>query len=728
MRFSPPLRRWLVTALALLATAAGAASPAPTSSSPREAADASDGQEERLLARLWVEPLSQESWRVGVELVPDPGWHVYWRNPGDTGLAPKLAWELDGASFGEIAWPSPEAFYDPEVDLVSYGYGDPVLLATTARIREDAERLEVSVDALVCAHQCIPGTFRLGVPLERSGPMPGASKRFADAAGRVPRPARDRGVEVVVEAVSQHAEGSRATLAVFPCGSDATTACDVGSAAASGPGFFPLFAPDASWRATAPQPHPEHPQAFQIELEESRLGDAPAEELVIAGVVPLRDVAGRDRSVEVSLAAAPGGSAIASGAGAARWLQAALLGWIGGLLLNLMPCVLPVLAIKLASLASLAQGPRHEHRKHAAAYTAGIGISMLALASVVLALRAAGTAVGWGFQLQEPAFLVGISALLVAFALNLFGAFEIDVDTSSLGSVGADAPGAGRSFFDGLLAVALATPCSAPFLGTAVGFAFASPAAVIVTIFLAIGLGLATPFLLAAAFPGWTRVVPRSGGWMADLRGALGFALLLTVVWLLWVLGRAVGSGAMSAALVLLLAVAAGAWTLGLVQRRRRLPATVVALVLGGITVAGIGVVDFTPVAESAPATPVIATARPFTAGEVEKSLRQGRPVFVYFTADWCVTCKVNERGVLADPRIGIELEERGVDVYLADWTRRDEKIRAALAGLGKAGVPVYALYDPTDPERPRLLPELLTVDGLLGAVRDVAPVKRNRT
>ena len=407
-------------------------------------------------------------------------------------------------------------------------------------------------------------------------------------------------------------------------------------------------------------------------------------------------------------------------ASARSWLSALWLGWLGGLVLNLMPCVLPVLAIKIAGLAGLADHSRRARIRHAIAYGGGIALSMLALAAVVVGLRAAGTSVGWGFQLQEPVFLVAICALLVAFALNLFGAFEIEVNTARLGAIGAGAPGAARSFFDGLLAVALATPCSAPFLGTAVGFAFASPAPLIAAIFLAIGLGLATPFLLAACWPAFARRMPRSGPWMADLRVGLGFALLLTVVWLIWVLGRVAGADAIAPALLLLLAIAAAGWLLGLVQRRgRAVSGIAIGLVLGAIAAPGIVTLDLAPVRRAEPAAPAIPRARAFAQGELRAGVASGRPAFVYFTADWCMTCKVNEKRVLADARISPALDQLGYDVYRADWTRRDESIRSALAGLGKAGVPVYAVYAPGDPDRPRLLPELLTVDLLLSALRE---------
>jgi len=712
-----------------LAGASALAAASLAGAEPRLAAGAYEGGEPRLVARLRADPRGDRVWRVGVELVPDPGWHVYWRNPGDTGLAPRIDWQLPGARFGEIDWPTPRAFRDAG-DLMSFGYERPVLLATTARVPRGARELAVHVDALVCANLCLPGTFDLAIGLDPTAPDSEDRARFAATSLEVPRPVEQSGVQLAVETTADALEDGalRAVLTVLPCGPlPATASCGVVSAAGSRPGLLPYASPEAAWLASPPQPHPGAPGAFTVLLERTWLGAGPpaADPIVVAGVVPLRDANGRDVSVEISLAVASGGGEpAAAGTTPWLWLRAVLLGWLGGVILNLMPCVLPVLAIKLASLAALAHGSRREHHRHAAAYAGGIALSMLALAGAVVGLRAAGTAVGWGFQLQEPIFLVAISALLVALALNLFGAFEIEVDTGRLGGIGSGAPGAARSFFDGLLAVALATPCSAPFLGTAVGFAFASPAQVVVSIFLAIGLGLATPFVLAAFFPAVARRMPRSGAWMADLRGGLAFALLFTVVWLLWILGRVAGAGAIASALVLLLGIAAAGWALGLAQRRgRRVPATAFAGVLGAMAVLGIARLDLAPAADAGADVdpPVIQGARAFSASLVDESLDAGRPVFVYFTADWCVTCKLNERSVLADRRVEPELERLGYDVYHADWTRRDETIRGALALLGKAGVPVYALYAPDAPESPRLLPELLTVDGLLDALHDVA-------
>jgi thiol:disulfide interchange protein len=411
--------------------------------------------------------------------------------------------------------------------------------------------------------------------------------------------------------------------------------------------------------------------------------------------------------------------------------QAILLALAGGLILNLMPCVLPVLALKVFALPEIAHRDRAGVIRHGAAYFAGVLATMLALALVVAALRAAGTSVGWGFQFQEPLFVAAISAVLVVFALNLFGVFEIGFDATALAHAGAQATGARRSFFEGLLAVVLATPCSAPFLGTAIGFAFASPAPTIVAIFLAIGVGLAAPFVLVTLVPGLARFVPRSGPWMLHLRAGLGFALLGTCVWLLWIMGRSAGAGAQTALLAYLVVLAAGVWAFGALQRAERTHVARAAglsiALLAALGLAALPVAEARPVADAAAPEGKLGGA-PFSREAVSAALAAGRPVFVYFTADWCLTCKVNEHAVLSDTRIASALAERGFVTLVGDWTRRDESIRAELARFGKAGVPLYLVYSPGAPDRPAVLPELLTVDLFLNALRAAAPEKEKTT
>jgi thiol:disulfide interchange protein DsbD len=391
-----------------------------------------------------------------------------------------------------------------------------------------------------------------------------------------------------------------------------------------------------------------------------------------------------------------------------------------------MPCVLPVLAMKVFAVGELAGQGRREALRHGFAYGAGVLGSMLALAGAALALRSAGHAVGWGFQFQEPIYVAAISALLTGFALNLFGVFEIGFQPGALAEVGAQAPGARRSFFEGLLAVALATPCSAPFLGTALGFAFASPAWVVCSVFLAIGVGLALPFVAISAFPRLGGLLPRAGAWMGSLRSVLGFALLGTVVWLLWIVGRSAGADAVASLLALLLAGALVAWVYGRLQHSgARFAGLGAALAIAVLLVGGANVVRVTAQRTSAPpAAPSSETslrAEPWSPAALARALGARRPVLVYFTADWCLTCKLNERIALDTQETRALLREHDFVVLRGDWTQRDEAIRRELARHGKAGVPLYLVYAAGGADAPRALPELITQASLSEALRAAA-------
>jgi thiol:disulfide interchange protein DsbD len=383
--------------------------------------------------------------------------------------------------------------------------------------------------------------------------------------------------------------------------------------------------------------------------------------------------------------------------------------------------VLPVLAIKVFGITELSRQGRRALRASGLAYTAGVVLSMLALAGVVLSLRAAGTSVGWGFQMQEPRFLAGIGAVLVVFALNLFGAFEIGFAGGPLGGWIASARGARRSFLEGLLAVVLATPCSAPYLGTALGFAFASPAAATLAVFGAIGLGLALPYLAITWMPLWARWLPRPGPWMLRIRELLGFALLGTVVWLLWVARRQVGADGLVLILTFLVGVALCTWAYGRLQGagRPRAAWSVAALALAGALALG-ALPALGTRAASAPQSAALPW-RPYDPQALRVALAQGRPALVNFTADWCLTCKANEHLVLDTARVRREVERLDVALFRADWTRRDERIRAELARHGRAGVPLYLVYAPQRPLAPDALPELLGVDLVVEALRAAA-------
>ena len=679
-----------------------------------------------------------EPFSVGVLFELAPGWHIYWKNSGQAGLPTRLAWQAEGAEFGPLQWPAPRVFRESEASLTTFGYDGEILLRSDAVLAANAPGqvvLRAKADFLVCKLQCVPGSFELeralavgrdAVPAE-----PATQATFMRYASRVPRPAAELGVEL---------EALYSRSAVRP-GDAFTGAIAVAGAYAFGEGSaFHSFAPADSealaLEVTGSRPHPYADFGLLLTFRGEAAVEGP-EVSRLRGVIALRDAAYRplwaevdlplpraSAGAEVAVRPAPWLEPLHTASGSGFFWRAILLALAGGLVLNLMPCVLPVLAIKVFALTDLAQRSPGEVRLHGAAYAGGVVASMLALAGAVVALRAGGTAVGWGFQFQEPLFLAVISAVLVVFGLNLFGVFEIGFDATRLAGVGHSASGPRRSFFEGLLAVALATPCSAPFLGTAVGFAFASTPATIVAIFAAIGVGLASPYVAITLVPAWARLLPKSGAWMVWLRRGLGFALLATVVWLLWVAGRAVGSDGVAGLLAFLLAVGFAAWLYGAFQSAR-LPRSA-RLTAAGALAAALLALPLLPLEPAAPRGPsearnADAASHAFEPVAVRAAVERGQVAFVYFTADWCLTCKVNEHVVLADAEVRDAMRSLDVARFVGDWTRRDERIRAELARFGRAGVPMYLVYSPGRPADPVLLPELLTVDLVVDALRAAA-------
>ena len=702
--------------------------------------------------------------RIGVQLEVSPGWHIYWKNPGDSGAATRLSWRVPGSEVGPVQWPAPTAHSEADGALTTFGYEGDVLLASEAVVREDAAGVwpvQVEVAFLACLIQCVPGRIELAdaIPVGARA-MPPASwtrERFDLAASRLPRTPEALGVSVAVRAARDAAAA----------GEDVALALEVSSCHEEGRGcrpwtldarygieaFIPAVASDlgisARGLSQAPTATTAAMRGFSLVLEAHAFEDVP--QLVgqrLQGVVPLAGAAGTTHllvdapialapnegdtaafEVIAALPWAPPPEAKPSAAGAAgdpSLVLALVLGLLGGLILNLMPCVLPVLAIKVFAITDLAGAARSRVVRQGVAYLAGVVVSMWALAAVVIALRSAGTAVGWGFQLQNPIFLAAICTVLVAFAMNLFGVFEVTLQPSGPdlgGSEGSE--GASRSFFEGTLAVALATPCTAPFLGTAVGFAFASSGLVIVAVFTAIGVGLAAPFLLVALVPGWARFVPRAGAWMLRVRQALAFALLATVLWLAWVAGRSAGVDVQSLLLAYLVGVAFLVWLFGVAQAAARsgwargLAAATLAFVVGALLVMPL---QPAPRAVAASGTGVsqggIAWLA-FDPAAIERAREAGRPVFVDFTADWCITCKVNEAVVLSKPVVRDELVRWNYAAFKADWTRRDDVITYELAEWGRAGVPMYLVYPASVDASPRLLPELLTLEATLEALRE---------
>ncbi|MEM1417102.1 MAG: thioredoxin family protein, partial [Myxococcota bacterium] len=546
---------------------------------------------------------------------------------------------------------------------------------------------------------------------------------FDAAAAHVPREAAAAGVSaelVLAAAPLRPGDETRAALALVPA---------PGTAPLAGTGlgtFIPERHESLEVAVGAPAPHPRSPEGLIVPLTLTHGPDAPGEGGGRFGGVLTLHRNGETLHLRVDTALARGAADAARTPVASALFAAAdvaedslgaateespglalmlLFAFLGGLLLNLMPCVLPVLALKVVGLVELGGAADRQARAAAFGYVTGVVGSLLALGVLVAALAAAGRAVGWGFQLQEPVAVTLLMSALVVFALHLFGVWRVGTpNATGLGAAVDARRGFVRSAGEGVLAVVLATPCSAPFLGTAVGFALGAGPATILLVFAVLGLGLALPFGLAALVPGLRRRLPRPGPWMTTLEHVLGFALLGTAIWLAWVLVALAGADGVARGLAFALASGAVAFVAG--HSRSRRPALVAGLLL---LLAAPLALRFTP----PPTRAEPAGWEPWSPAAVVAARDAGRTGFVDFTADWCITCKANERLVLADPEVEAALA-RGARL-LADWTRRDDVIRAELRAHGKGGVPLYLVYRPG--EAVEVLPELLTKERVLAAL-----------
>lgn len=768
------MRKTTLASIAILVSLVSGAFPAEAelgSAGPR-GEYALDGDEARVGAELLVDADSVAAGdrvRIGVLIDLDPDWHIYWRNPGDAGAATELKWRAPDAEIGPTRWPAPRVFREAEGILTTFGYEVDVLLASDAVVSDEAQgiwRLKVETTFVACRIECIPGRIRLAreIPVTARGARPPDTirDRFDLAESRLPRTPESLGV--VVKARTSH-DAARAgddvalVLEVLSCvDDDADCRPWTLDATYANQAFVPEVVSNlglsALGLARPPTEPMENARGFALVFAAHAYEDEPnIERQRLRGVVPVSRADGTAQlAVDVPIAHAAANADAAAfeviaalpspprdaghaggavpdaatprGLGAPSLGLALLLGLLGGLILNLMPCVLPVLAIKIFAIANLARAERSHIVQHGFAYLAGVLVSMATLAAVVVALRAAGTSVGWGFQLQNPVFLAAVCTILVVFSMNLFGAFEITLQPAGpdLGpTVGPASPA--RSFFEGTLAVVLATPCTAPFLGTAVGFAFAGSGAVIFAVFAAIGVGLASPYVLVTLVPGWARFIPRPGAWMLRVREALGFSLLATVAWLAWVAGRTIGVDAQGLLLAHLVAIAFLVWMFGAAQAAARPVATrVVAVATVAFVVVSLATLPLAPAPRDAapnaePSADEIGWLT-FDPSAIDRERATGRPVFVHFTADWCITCKVNEMAVLSDVAVHDELARWNFATFKADWTLHDDEITRELAVWGRAGVPMYLVY-PADPARePELLSELLTLDATLETLR----------
>ena len=626
---------------------------------------------------------------IGLYFKLEPGWHIYWKNAGDSGEPPHIHWTLpDGVTAGPMQFPAPRRL--PLGPLMDFGYENEVLfplkLDVAPTVKEGKALLHAKVDWLVCREVCIPGKAELETMLQMLTAAPPSqtgsgldSDLMARFAATLPKP-----MPASFNAVFQPTkDGFRLAVETGQKEREAV--------------FFPadqdLLDNPAKQKLTATS------KGLILELtKDASLKTAPGQ---LPGVLELSG----GRAFEMM--ALPG--TVAAGGFTFFWLpllRTFALAFLGGLLLNLMPCVFPVLFIKGLALVNSGNEERHKLRAHGLVYAAGILVSFWALVGVLLSLRAAGATLGWGFQFQSPVFLAVMAGLLFFLGLSLAGQFEIGLTLTSAGGSLAAKQGYTGSFFTGVLAVVVATPCTAPFMGAAIGYALAQSAAVTFAVFTALALGLAAPYVALTLQPAWTRMLPKPGVWMEILRQAISVPIFATVIWLAWVLAQAYGAAVLATLLASFLLLAIAGWFLGRWPLKRW--ATVVAAILV-LAAAALALLSQRFVAEPAAGTnAAISEWHPWSQESVDHLTAAGRPVFVDFTAGWCLSCQVNERVALDRAEVRKAFAEHNVVLLKADWTRHDEAITKALSALDRSGVPAYALYIPGQ-SQPKMLPEALT-------------------
>ena len=672
------------------------------------------------------------------------GWHTYWRNPGDSGEATSAKWTLpSGWSVGDWVWPAPQRL--PLGPLMNYGYTGQVLLPVSLNVPASAKpgssvTLKADVRFLVCADICVPEEAKLKLTVPVVAGTPPTDPKWGAAIDKTIMDApKASGLDA---AVAWAGQGPNRVLKLGVTG-DALKGVDL-----SGAYFFPYD--NKALDHAARQQIEKGPGGLTLTLKPQNAAAAEAPSL--DGVLSLGGKAYEVSAVPEPIPAEAGGlgavtpaavqaEAVAqSTAGQATatpaippeganlgLLGAVAFALIGGLILNLMPCVFPVLSMKAASLAAHAHQEK-EARAQGLAFLAGVLATFLALAGSLLALKAGGAAIGWGFQLQSPAVVGALALVMLLVALNMSGVFETTLPGQGAGGSLAARGGLAGAFFTGMLAVVVAAPCTAPFMATALGFALTQSAPAALLVFTALGLGFAAPFVAVTFIPALMRLFPRPGAWMDTLKHLLAFPMYGTAAWLLWVFD--VQSHALAPILAASVLVGFSAWLIGQAQRAAKplipgIAAGIAAVLAVASMVAGAGHGGFAtsettasadvPAAEAAPGKE--AASEPFTPARLADLQAQGKPVFVNFTAAWCVTCQVNERLALGSPEVAKALADVG-GVYLkADWTNHDSEIAQLLAEHGRAGVPLYLVYG-SGGGTPAVLPQLLTPGAVAQAIR----------
>jgi thiol:disulfide interchange protein len=640
--------------------------------------------------------------QVGLVLTLEEHWHVYWLNAGDSGEPPKITWTLpDGVTAGPMQFPIPSRL--PLGPLMDFGYEDevafPVQLTAANSLKPGPVHLDAKVSWLVCREVCIPGKAHLGLNLTVS----------PDAAAGQPVGALGEALTLIPTPLPANAK-----LTVTGGKTDFVLTLTTGKRETDAE-FYP--ADQDQIANAAPQTVEPLPDGLRLRVKRSEdLKTLPAQ---LHGVLKLSDTVAYDVTAPVTpgeVAAAPGSTAPGASATSGVTILGAIgLAFVGGIILNLMPCVFPVLFLKGLALLQSSGEERSRLRSHGIVYTLGILVSFWAIVGVLLALRAGGSQAGWGFQLQSPIFLTLLAAGIFFFALSLAGLFDVGLSLTSVGGELAQKQGYTGSFFTGVLATVVATPCTAPLMGAAIGFALAQPAGITFAVFTALGLGLATPYLLLSFQPAWTRILPRPGAWMEIFKQITAVIFFATVIWLTYVYGSLFAGGASGGqgiyrvALLLgcFLTLAIAGWVLG--KWPARWSSTIAAILIAALGLA-------IPLYQPKDTTLVWTT---YSQQALDQARAAGHPVFIDFTAAWCLSCQVNERAVLKSADVQHQFSKNKVTLLRADWTQYDPEITKQLASVNRSGVPTYVIYPAAKNSSADVLPELLTKSIVLTALKN---------
>jgi thiol:disulfide interchange protein len=637
--------------------------------------------------------------QVGLVLTLEEHWHVYWINAGDSGEPPKITWKLpQGITAGPMQFPIPSRL--PLGPLMDFGYEDevafPVQLTAASFLNPGPIHLDAMIDWLVCREVCIPGKAHLGLDLTVDPAATAAQPvgALGEALGLIPKPL-PAGVKFTVTG------GKTDFVLTLITGKRETNA-----------EFYPFNEEQIANAA----PQPIESLSDGVRLRVRRAEELKTLPTTLHGVFKISDSIAYDVTTPVvpgEIAPAPQGNAPGTSTGTVTTLSAIGLAFLGGIILNLMPCVFPVLFLKgLALLQSSGQERKHL-RSHGLVYTLGILVSFWAIVAALLILRAGGSQAGWGFQLQSPIFLTFLAAAIFFFALSLAGLFDIGLSLTSVGGDLAKKQGYTGSFFTGVLATVVATPCTAPLMGAAIGFALAQPAIITFAVFTALGLGLAAPYLLLSFQPAWTRLLPRPGAWMEVFKQVTAVIFFATVIWLTYVYGSLFSGGGTSnqdiyrTSLLLgcFLMLAVAGWVLG--KWSARWSSTIAAILIAAL---GLAIPLYQPKDTN------LAWA-PYSQQALDQARAAGHPVFIDFTAAWCLSCQVNERLVLKSADVQQQFSKNNVTLLRADWTQYDPAITQQLASVHRSGVPTYVIYPAPVNSTPDVLPELLTKDIVLKAL-----------